>query len=283
VLSYTIKPVIYGTIAAAIAGVPQRAAMITGLGYAFLAGGVARRATRVAAIALYRLALHRANIVFFQNADDQALFAELGLISYRNRVELLRGSGVDVGHFTPVPRPNRPSFLMIARLVADKGVREYVEAARIVRRRCPDAMFRCVGTLDPNPASVRAPELQAWISEGTVDFLGELADVRPAIADALVYVLPSYREGMPRTVLEAMAMGRAVITSDAPGCRQTIVAGESGLLVPVRDPDALAAAMIRFIEEPGLAERLGDAARQRVVEMFDVNEVSARIIGALSL
>jgi glycosyltransferase involved in cell wall biosynthesis len=283
VFCYTIKPVVYGTVAAALAGVPRRAAMITGLGYAFLGTGLKRRLVRGIAIALYRLALRRAHVVFFQNEDDRELFAALRITSSRNRVELVNGSGVDVAAFAPEPLPDRPAFLMIARLVADKGVREYIAAAKRLRATHPDVPCRLVGMLDPNPAGIRAEELREWTESGDVEFLGELRDVRPALQAASVYVLPSYREGTPRTVLEAMAMGRAIVTTDAPGCRQTVVDGESGLLVPVRDVDGLVAAMARFVADPGLAARFGDAARRRAEERYDVARVNDALLGAMNL
>jgi glycosyltransferase involved in cell wall biosynthesis len=167
---------------------------------------------------------------------------------------------------------------MIARLLVDKGVREYAAAAHQVRSRHPEAEFRLVGWLDENPACIRQAELDAWTASGDIQFLGRLDDVRPALAECAVYVLPSYREGMPQTVLEALASGRAVITTDAPGCRESITDGVEGLLVPVRDARALAQAMERFITAPEPAQAMGTAARLRAETVFEASGI-ARVIG----
>ncbi len=285
VLGYTIKAVIYGLLAARLAGVPRRFAMITGLGYAFIGAGLRARLAGAAARRLYRLSLGGADRVFFQNPDDRALFERLGLVRGPEQAVMINGSGVDLDAFRPAPPPpGRPSFLLIARLLGDKGVREYVAAARALRARYPDAVFRLAGWIDgDNPAAVSERELRSWVTEGAVEYLGRLDDVRPAIAAASVYVLPSYREGTPRTVLEAMAMGRPVVTTDAPGCRETVRDGVNGYLVPVRDAGALARAMERFLVEPGLIEAMGRESRRIAVEKYDVREVNAIILEAMGL
>jgi glycosyltransferase involved in cell wall biosynthesis len=283
VLAYTIKPVVYGSIAARLAGVPVIAAIITGLGFAFTDGsGVLRIATRRIAQWLYRHALRAATVVFFQNPDDRDLFVQLGLLGGA-RVVMIDGSGVDLEHYAPVPLPSKPAFLMIARLVRDKGVLEYVDAARRLRREYPDVLCALAGWFDTNPAAVTPIEVQRWVDEGVIRYLGALEDVRPALKDCSVYVLPSYREGTPRTVLEAMSAGRAIITTDVPGCRETIIDGDGGWLVPARDPAAVAAAMARFIDDPGLAASMGVRARARAAEKYDVHKVNAVIMDALGL
>lgn len=282
-LGYTIKPVIYGTLAAAVAGVPHRFAMITGLGYAFgrqeakqrLVGGIAR--------ALYRLALARAERVFFQNPDDLTLFRDGGLLRSGEQAVIINGSGVDTDFFRTVPLPSLPVFLFIGRLLVDKGVREYAAAARVLRERHPQVRCLLVGWLDENPATIEAAELERWTADGDVEFLGRLDDVRPVFEQCSVYVLPSYREGTPRTVLEAMAMGRAVITTDAPGCRETVTDGENGFLVPVGDAVALADAMQRLVDEPALAERMGERGRRVAEDKYDVRKVNARILQTIGL
>ena len=277
VLSYTIKPVIYGSLAAWCMRVPSRFALITGLGYAFQGQSEdvdSRGWLRALVQKLYGAALRGTHKVFFQNPDDQRLFRSLGILSATLPSCVVNGSGVDVSAFTEVPLPVTPCFLLIARLLGDKGVREYVEAARRVQRRHPESVFRLVGWIDVNPDAISQLELDAWVAEGVIEYLGRLADVRPAIADCSVYVLPSYREGTPRTVLEAMAMGRAIITTDAPGCRETVVDGDNGLLVPVKAVDELAAAMLRFIEEPGLASRMSICSRQIAEEKYDVHLIN---------
>lgn len=283
VLGYTIKPVIYGALAAWLARVPQRYALITGLGYAFQ--GEARwNGLRELARRLYALALRRVHKVFFQNPDDQALFRTRGILGVGTPSVVVNGSGVDLAHYaaTPLP-PGPPCFLLIARLLDAKGVRLYAQAAEQVRARCPPARFRLVGWIDANPDAITPSELDRWIAQGTVEFLGRLEDVRPAIADCQVYVLPSYSEGTPRTVLEAMAMGRAIITTDAPGCRETVVDGDNGLLIPVKSVSALVEAMERLIAEPELAERMGRRSRQIAEEKYDVRKVNAVMLREMGI
>jgi glycosyltransferase involved in cell wall biosynthesis len=198
---------------------------------------------------------------------------------------MINGSGVDLGAFRPAALPQGDvSFLLIARLLKDKGIREYVEAARQVRAQYPRTSFHLVGRLDQgNPAGISARELHDWQTEGVVEYLGRLDDVRPAITATSVYVLPSYREGTPRTVLEAMAMGRPIVTTDAPGCRETVRHGVNGYLVPVRDADALAQAMARFVEEPGLIAAMGRESRRIAEEKYDVHKVNRVILQAMRL
>lgn len=279
VLPYTIKPVIYGLLAARLASVPHRFALITGLGYAFQdEGGSAL--VRSVAHGLYRAALLFAEKVFFQNHDDEELFRATAILSASVPSCVVNGSGVDLEWFTCREQIDQPlRFLLIARLLAGKGVREYVAAARQVRLRFPGAVFELIGPLDSNPDSISMNELDGWIAEGVVEYGGELADVRPAIERCNVYVLPSnYREGTPRTVLEAMAMGRPIITTDAPGCRQTVVEGYNGFLVPKRSVDGLAHAMMKFLNEPGLMVAMGQNARTLAEERYEVHKINAVMI-----
>lgn len=275
VLGYTVKPVVYGSLAAWLARVPRRFALITGLGYAFQQQGQGS-ALQALVQRLYALALGRVHAVFFQNPDDEALFRDRALVAPGAHTCVVNGSGVDVGAFTVAPLPpGPPCFLLIARLLGDKGVREYAQAAHRIRMVHPGVRCLLVGWIDTNPDAIAQHELDAWVAEGSLEFLGRLSDVRPAIAACSVYVLPSYREGTPRTVLEAMAMGRAVITTDAPGCRETVVDGDNGFLVPVKSVNALAQAMERFITEPDLAARVGARSRQMAEEKYDVHKVNA--------
>ncbi len=286
VLGYTIKPVIYGTLAAWLARVPKRFALITGLGFAFMGEEDGQRSkVRALVQGLYRTALKRSHTVFFQNPDDEALFRQLNILSSATQSCVVNGSGVDVAQFevAPLSTGSAPRFLLIARLLGDKGVREYVQAAQQVKLRYPEAQFDLVGWIDANPNTITQPELDRWIAAGTINFLGRLSDVRPAIAECSVYVLPSYREGTPRTVLEAMAMGRAVITTDAPGCRETVVDGDNGFLVPIKDADALAQAMLRFIEQPELIAQMGQRSRSIAEEKYDVHKVNAQMLEGMGL
>ncbi len=232
----------------------------------------------------YGRALRRSTLVFFQNPDDRADFTALGLLPPAVPGVIVNGSGVDTAAFAPAPFPSGPlRFLLIARLLGDKGIREYAKAAEALRRTYPDAEFHLVGGHDPNPDAIPLAEVAGWQDAGHILWHGALTDVRPAIAAAHVYVLPSYREGTPRTVLEAMAMGRPVITTDVPGCRETIVDGESGFMVPVRDTEALTQAMQRFLADPGLVPTMGALARIRAVEKYDVHAVNAVMMAAMGL
>ncbi len=278
VLSYTMKPNVYAGLACRLARVPRFVPLVTGLGYAFLGEGRGRRLLNAVVVAQLRLSLRRARLVFFQNDDDRALFAALRIVGPAHRACVVPGSGVDIAHFAPAPLPAAAGFLMIGRLLVDKGVREYAQAAAQVRRLRPDAVFELAGWLDDNPASITQAELDAWCAAGTLRFLGRLDDVRPALARCRVFVLPSYREGMPRTVLEAMAVGRAVIATDVPGCREAVRDGDNGLLVPARDPKALADAMIRLLDDPALAERMARRGREMAMETYDARRVGRTMV-----
>jgi len=285
VLAYTAKPVIWGCIAARLARVQSSYAMITGLGYAFMDGGSPKqRMVQRIVCGLYRTALARSKAVFFQNPDDMAEFQKRGLVKKSNQSLLINGSGVDTDYFSPTPLPENPTFLLMARLIGDKGIREYREAARRVRAKYPRTRFLLAGGYDENPAAISREEIRRWQEQGDIEYLGKLEDVRPAIAQSRVYVLPSYyREGTPRTILEAMSAGRPVITTDAPGCRETVVHGENGFLVPVKDADALAEAMEKFIQKPDLAESMGRESRRIAEEKYDVHKVNRVIMEAMGL
>ena len=284
--AYTSKPVIYGAMAARLARVPAVFALISGLGYAFVeGGGAARHLMRRLIGSLYRTSLRRADGVFFQNPDDLADFRRMAIIGERHRAIRVNGSGVDTEHYGfSSPRLEPPTFLLIARLLKDKGILEFVEAARQLRARHPQARFRLLGPLDSNPAAIPKSELERWRAEGVVEYLGEVADVRPHLSDATAFVLPSaYREGIPRTLLEAMATGRALITTDTPGCRDTVLPGENGFLVPARDAGALAEALERFVVQPDLAVTFGRRSRALAEERFDVRKVNAVMLEAMGL
>lgn len=278
VIAYTIKPVILAAIAGRAERVPRIVALITGLGYAFTGGREPKRLiSRAMAGLLYRIALRKVDIVLFQNRDDQAVFRKLGLLPRGKETAIVDGSGIDVEHFVPAPLPPQPSFLMIARLLGDKGIGEFAAAAARLKAEHPEVTVALVGYLDPSPDSIGQDELDRIIASG-VEFLGKLEDVRPAIAACSVYVLPSYREGTPRSVLEAMAMGRAIITTDAPGCRETVQHEVNGLLVPPRDAEALYQAMARLVREPELIAPMGAQSRRIAEERYDVRKVNADLM-----
>jgi glycosyltransferase involved in cell wall biosynthesis len=273
VLGYTVKPNIWGSFAAKLGGA-RSYSWITGLGYVFIEGeGLARKATQFVAQQLYRQATRLNHKVIFQNPDDMADFIAQGCLADQSKTALVNGSGVDTAHFAPEPLPEAPIFLLIARLLRAKGLAEYGEAVRMLKGRIPGARFQLAGMLDEGPDAISQAELDALIALG-IEYLGELSDVRPAIAAASIYVLPSWREGTPRTVLEAMAMGRPIITNDVPGCRQTTVDGVNGLLVQPHDPALLAAAMERLGKDGALRARMGAASLKRVQEIYAVERVN---------
>lgn len=281
--SYNIKPVLYGSICARLARVPSIYSMITGVGYAFTGKTARQRVAHALAKALYRSAVRFNRKIFFQNPDDLALFVEAGLLKDRHKAVLVNGSGVNLERFAVAPVVIDPvRFLLVARLLGYKGVREFCRAAKVLSDRHPDLRFQVLGGYDPNlPHALKRSELEAWRREGVVEFLGFHRDVRPFVAKASVFVLPSYHEGTPRGVLEAMAMGRAIITTDAPGCRETVVDGVNGFLVPVKDVGALAEAMERFVLHPELIATMGREARAVAEEKYDVRKVNRRVVTTL--
>jgi glycosyltransferase involved in cell wall biosynthesis len=276
------KPIFYAIPAARGAGVARRVAMVTGLGYAFTGSSFKARVLRAVATRLYRGALSDATAVLFQNQDDRDELARRGALMRAPSPKIVAGSGVDLDRFAAAPMPGGPPvFLMVARLLGDKGVREFAEAARIVRAERPSWRFRLVGWIDANPAAIRREELDAWVRSGAIEYAGRVDDVRGEVADASVFVLPSYREGTPKSVLEALATARPVITTDAIGCRETVRDGVEGLLVPPRDAYALARACLRLGDDAALRAEMGLRARLRAVEKFDVRLVNAAIMEAL--
>ena len=278
VIAYTVTPIVLGAAAAKSEGVPRFVALVTGLGYAFTGGTEPkRRLSRLLGLLMYRRALRNADVAVFQNPDDKEDFKRLGLLPPKLPTGIVNGSGVDLAHFQDTPLPDRPAFLMIARFLKDKGVREYGEAAARLKRSHPEIDIALAGWLDASPDAIEAADLERFAAAG-VKLLGRLEDVRPAIAACSVYVLPSYREGTPRSVLEAMAMGRAIVTTDAPGCRETVLDGDNGFLVPPRDAESLRAAMLRFIEQPHLAAAMGARSRLIAEQKYDVTEVSRNLM-----
>lgn len=281
---YSSKPIIYGAIAGHFAGVKTTAAFITGLGYAFGPRSGLGRVVAVAQKILYALSLRCCDIVFFQNPDDLRVFRGRRILATGARTELIGGSGVDVRRFAPAPFPMEVAFLMIGRLLRAKGVEEYCEAASSLRGRYPGVKFRLAGWLDvDNPDSLAREEFEALVKNSGVEFLGRLEDVRPALAQCSVYVLPSHREGTPRSTLEALAIGRAVVTTDAPGCRETVIDGVNGFLVPVDDHVSLARAMERFIAAPELISVYGKKSRELCELRFDVKNVNRKILAETGL
>ena len=277
-LCYTIKPNIYGGWAAQAEGIPS-AAMVTGLGTIFMNPGVKRRI----ATAMLRKSCRHHDRIFFQNVEDRDDLLRAGVVEDRSKVVMTAGSGVDLDLFPVRPLPDRPVFLMLARLLVAKGVREYLEAARLLRKSCPDAVVRLAGMEDPGSGGVPMGEVDAACRDGDIEYLGHLPDVREALADCSVFTLPSWYEGTPRSVLEAMATGRPIITTDVRGCRETVEDGVNGLLVPARSPSELAKAMIRLAVDSESRAEMGRQSRSLAEKRFDADDVARDILNALDL
>ena len=283
VLAYTIKPIIWGGIAARLTGFKNFNAMITGLGYAFEKGSIARNSVNFIVKHLYKFALANAKSAIFQNLDNRKLFVELGLVDAA-KCHRVFGSGVDISEYPQQPLPtNETTFLLIARLLGDKGIREYAQAAKIVKQSYPQARFQLVGPYDSSPDKIAKSEVKQWQSEGAIAYLGATDNVKPFIEACHVYTLPSYHEGLPRTVLEAMSMGRPILTTDASGCRDTVVNGENGWLVPTRNVDELVERMVWFIENPEQWQRMANYSRKMVEDNFNVEQVNEAIIKIMAL
>jgi len=222
--------------------------------------------------------------VFFQNRDDPASFIDADLID-RSKVSMVPGSGINLDRFSFSPPPEgAPRFLMISRLIAEKGVREFAQAAAIVKKNHPETRFDLVGYLEDHPSAIRPEEIEQWENENSITFHGKQADVRPFLRESSVFVLlTAYREGIPHTILEAMATGRAIITTDTPGCRETVLEGGNGHLIPVRDVESLVDVMNCFVREPRLAASMGRRSREFAEEKFDVRRVVETIVGAMGI
>ncbi len=268
IIHYTIKPNIYGTLAAKMARIPS-IAVITGLGYTFINHNIAS----VAAKRLYRLSLRFAKRVCFINEDDKNTFLRHNLVS-KEKIEMLPGEGVNTEKFAPITvkrEHNRFVFVLIARLLWDKGVGEYVEAARILKRNYSNVDFDLVGFLDAkNPHAIGEEEVKRWVDEGVINFRGPVQDVRPVIASSDCVVLPSYREGISMILMESASMQKPIIATNVPGCRDIVSHTETGFLVPPKDAKALARAMEKLLHMPDSKRiQMGRSAREHILREFD--------------
>lgn len=286
VFSYFAKPVVFGTIAAKIAGVPRRIAMLEGLGFTFTEqpNGLPfkTKLIRSVQVLLYRLAFPLLERIIFLNPDDPVDLVEKYKLKVK-QVSVLGGIGLNLADYPySVPQAEPVRFIFIGRLLAEKGVNEYIAAAQLVRQRYPEAEFVMLGGLDEaNPGGLTRIELDTLIAQGAVIHLGHVDNVGEWLANSSVFVLPSYREGVPRSTQEALAIGRAVITTDVPGCRETVVDGVNGFFVPPWSSEQLAEKMIRFIEQPELIEQMGKESYRIAQEKFDAHEVNQRLVAML--
>lgn len=286
VFAYGAKPIMVGLAAAALRGVPRRYAMLAGLGFSFVEDGrssikrtVARAIQSLAYAALFR----GCRRVVFHNRDDRDELVRRQLVA-RARTTVVAGSGVDLDEFAASPVPTSPiRFTYVGRLLRSKGVEELLQAARAVRAAVPDAEVHLVGSIDANPDRIDADALEAAAARGDIVLHGQVADVRPQLRACSVFVLPSYREGLPRSALEALAMGRTTIVTDVPGCREVVREGSHGTLVPPRDAGALASAMLAYARDPERCVREGVAARRTAERDFDVRKVTREMLAALEL
>lgn len=282
VFNFSIKPILYGAIAAKLIRIKYSVAMVTGLGYLFIGSSLLARLLRIALVPLYRLLYGVGDVLFFQNRDDWQVFEHLGIGRLAHK-EVISGTGVDTTYFSLKPLPpvgiEGPVFLYVGRMLRDKGLRELVEAVRLLKSRGKQFKCQLLGPVDSNPASIQSDELGRLEDQQLVAYLGEMRDVRPYIEQSHIYVLPSYREGLPRAALEAMSIGRGVITTDVPGCKE-VVKG-NGLLVPARDAEALASAMDKVINNPSLIQQYGKRSRELVEQNYELGIVIEQVSKAM--
>ena len=285
IISYTAKPVIYTGLVLKYFKKISHYPMITGLGYAFIdRDEIIHKIIKYFIIKMYRESFKSALKIIFQNKDDQSLFYKLKIIKKKNKSSIINGSGVDLSIYPLSDLPSKAVFLMISRLLVDKGVREYAKAAKIVRSYFPDTKFQLAGYFDENPSSITHAELQSWINAGHIEYLGEKKTVQPILKLCKYFVLPSYREGTPRSVLEALSTGRPIITTDTPGCRETVIHKKNGLLVPIKDSKALANAMISLLEKDHKTiKKMAFESYKLAKNKFEIDIVDKSILNIMDL
>ena len=290
VFSYFSKPVIFGTLAAKLAKVPRVIGMLEGLGYTFTEQpeGLSKKTQLIKKIQvfLYKIALPQLDQLIFLNPDDPKDLLEQYAINVKN-VEVLGGIGLNLQDYPYQPLSNIHlplKFLFIGRLLKEKGIHEFVQAAKLVKKIYPDTEFTVLGAIDHhNLGALQQTELNALISSNIIQYPGHVSNIKDWIADSHVFVLPSYREGVPRSTQEAMATGRAIITTDVPGCRETVINTKNGFIVPKWNPEALAEKMIYFIEHPEQTQVMGAESYKIAVEKFDAEKVNQRLVNILGL
>ena len=290
VFSYFSKPVIFGTIAAKLAKVPKIIGMLEGLGYTFTEQpeGSSKKTKLIKKIQvlLYRIALPQLDQIIFLNPDDPKDLLERYAIKVKN-IQVLGGIGLNLKEYPyqPINNIQQPiNFLFIGRLLKEKGIHDFLAAAKIVKDKYPETQFTVLGAIDPhNLGALKQSELDELIASNIINYPGHVNNVKDWIASSHVFVLPSYREGVPRSTQEAMAIGRPIITTDVPGCRETVVNGVNGFLVPKWNPEVLAEKMIYFIEHPDQIEKMGDESYKMAIDKFDAEKVNQRLMNILDL
>lgn len=282
ILGYTSKPVIYGSIAGKLAGVPHKVGMVTGAGYAFTAKNTKAKIIKMVMSMLYRIAFACSDVAIFQNVDDKNTFVKERILK-DDKCKLIDGSGVNMERFPVAPLPEQLTFFMLSRVMYFKGIREYLEACSIVKEKHPEVRFMLLGACEGIHDSLSAEELKPYVEKGIIEHFGETDTVADFYKQCSVFVLPSYGEGVPRTVQEAMSMGRAIITTTAPGCRETVEDGVNGFLIPTRDGKALAEKMMEFVKNPELVEKMGKASNEYCRRKFEVNKINNKMCEYLKI
>ena len=276
------KAITYGAWAAKRAGITHVYSLMSGLGSIYRSDSIKAKLIRVLMDILYKNAFRCSKKVIFQNRDDQTLFVNKRLVN-ENKTVIVNGSGVDIDRFEASSFPMKSTFLFVGRLLKEKGIREYIAAANCIKEKYPDSVFWAVGDIDTNPSSLQESEVKKYQEEGLIEFEGFQDDVRSFIRKCDFFVLPSYHEGTPRCVLEAMSMGRPIITTDAPGCRETVIDGVNGFLVPVGDVNVLADKMAFLLENESKAHEMGLESRRIAENKYDVRKVNRDYFSIMEL
>lgn len=282
VFAYQAKTVVYGCLAARAKGISEVYPLIAGLGSIFRGEGLKNKIIKTIMKTEYRLACNAGKKVFFQNNDDKNEFINNRLVQ-EEKIVIINGSGVNLEKFKPEPLPEKTAFLFIGRLIKDKGVMEYLEACKKIKEEYPEVRCLLVGPYDSNPTALQPEELQPFINQEIIEYFGEQSDVRPYLKQCSTYVLPSYHEGTPKTVLEAMAIGRSIITSDAPGCRETVTHKYNGFLVPVKDVNGLVEKMRTLIIDQETNKKMAERSLKLAIEKYDVDLVNKSIMKTMGL
>jgi glycosyltransferase involved in cell wall biosynthesis len=282
VFAYQAKTLVYGSIAARANGILEVYPLIAGLGTILRGSGFKNSIVKIIMKLQYWIVGKCSKKVFFHNNEDKSIFTDNGLMK-KDKTVVLNGSGVNLEFFKSQPLPDDPAFLYIGRLIKDKGVIEYLEACKVIKKKYPKIRCMVVGPFDTNPSALKQEELQFYIDNNIIEYFGEQDDVRPFIAQCSTYVLPSYHEGRPKTVLEAMAVGRSIITSNAPGCRETIIDGLNGYLVEVGNVEEIASKMDHLICNPQIVKEMGLASLKIAKERYDAKLVNGEIIKIMEL
>lgn len=283
IFAYHSKSVVYGSIAAKMNDIDEMYALIAGLGSIIRGSGFKNSIIRTVLKSEYKYAFKLCKAVITHNSEDRQLLLDEKFTKDAAKVKTVNGSGVNLEKFMYSETEKTNIFLFIARLIGDKGIREYMRAAEIVKGSHPEAVFRIVGPYDTNPSAIKPEDVEKYVSAGTIEYVGELSDVTPQLNECMVFVLPSYHEGTPKTVLEAMATGRPVITTDVPGCRAAVKDGVNGYLVPAKNAEALAEKMIYMLEHFDEAVELGNTGRKIAEDKYDAVKVNRSILKIMNI